>query len=79
VRLVVSGGLQTVAVGLVIGAVGSFFAVKLLRSALFGVGAADPLSFAAAALMLVITVLLAGLLPARRAVSVQPMQVLKTE
>jgi predicted permease len=79
VRLVVSGGLQTVAVGLVIGAVGSFFAVKLLRSALFGVGAADPLSFAAAALMLVITVLLAGLLPARRAASVQPMQVLKTE
>jgi ABC-type lipoprotein release transport system permease subunit len=53
--------------------------VKLLRSALFGVGAADPLSFAAAALMLVITVLLAGLLPARRAASVQPMQVLKTE
>jgi len=79
VRLVVSGGLQTVAVGIVIGAVGSFFAVKLLRSALFGVGAADPLSFAAAALMLVITVLLAGLLPARRAASVQPMQVLKTE
>jgi predicted permease len=79
VRLVVSGGLQTAAVGLVIGAVGSFFAVKLLRSALFGVGAADPLSFAGAALLLVITVLIAGLLPARRAATVQPMQVLKTE
>ncbi|HVX56228.1 MAG TPA: FtsX-like permease family protein, partial [Candidatus Saccharimonadales bacterium] len=79
VRLVVGGGLQTATVGLAIGAVGSFFAVKLLRSALFGVSAADPLSFAGAALVLVATVLAAGLLPARRAANVQPMQVLKTE
>jgi putative ABC transport system permease protein len=79
VRLVVNSGLQTAAVGLVIGAVGSFFAVKLLRSVLFGVGASDPLSFAGAALVLVLTVVVAGLAPARRAATVQPMQVLKTE
>jgi predicted permease len=79
VRLVVSGGLETVAVGLVIGGIGSFFAVKLLSSVLFGVGASDPLSFGGAALVLVVTVLVAGLAPARRAATVQPMQVLKTE
>ncbi|HEY2858325.1 MAG TPA: ABC transporter permease [Terracidiphilus sp.] len=79
VRLVVGGGLQTVAVGLAIGGIGSFFAVKLLRSVLFGVGASDPLSFAGAGVVLVLTVLVAGLAPARRAATVQPMQVLKTE
>jgi len=79
VRLVVNSGLQTAAVGMVIGAVGSSFAVKLLRSVLFGVGASDPLSFAGAALVLMLTVVVAGLVPARRAATVQPMQVLKTE
>jgi predicted permease len=79
VRLVVNGGLETVAAGLVIGGVGAFFAARLLRSMLFGVGAFDPLSFIVAAMVLVVTVLLAGLAPAARAASIQPMQALRTE
>jgi predicted permease len=79
VRLVVGGGLETVAAGLLIGGIGSFFAVRLLRSALFGVGMFDPVSFAGAAAVLVLTVLAAGIVPARRAATIQPMQVLKTE
>jgi predicted permease len=79
VRLVMSGGLETVAAGLLIGGIGSFFAVRLLRSALFGVGLFDPISFAGAAAVLAITVLAAGIVPARRAATIQPMQVLKTE
>jgi predicted lysophospholipase L1 biosynthesis ABC-type transport system permease subunit len=79
VHLVVKGGMETVVAGLLIGSVGAFFAVRLLRSLLFGVGVFDPLSFIVAAMVLVVTVLLAGLAPAARAASIQPMQALRTE
>jgi predicted permease len=79
VRLVVNGGMETVAAGLVIGGIGAFFAVGMLRSLLFGVTVFDPLSFIGAAMVLVLTVLLAGLAPATRAASIQPMQALRTE
>ncbi|HEY1897667.1 MAG TPA: ABC transporter permease [Terracidiphilus sp.] len=79
VRLVVNGGLETVAAGLLIGGVATFFGVRLLRSMLFGVAAFDPISLIGAALVLVFTVLLAGLAPATRAASIQPMQALRTE
>ncbi len=78
-RLIVSGGLETIVAGLIIGGGGTFFAVRLLRSMLFGVAPFDPISFAAAAGILVLTVLLAGLEPARRAASIQPMEALRTE
>ena len=79
VRLVVNGGLETVAAGLLIGGLLSFFLIRLLRSLLFGVAPFDPLSFIGAATVLVLTVLLAGLAPATRAASIQPMQALRTE
>ena len=79
VRLVVNGGLETVAAGLLIGGVGAFFAIRLLRSMLFGVGPSDPVSFLAAAAVLVITVLIAGLAPAGRAASIEPMEALRNE
>ena len=79
VKLVVNGGLETVAAGLLIGGVGSFFAIRLLRSMLFGVAPFDPISLIASALVLVVTVLAAGLAPAGRAASIQPMEALRTE
>jgi hypothetical protein len=79
IQLVVNGGMQTAGMGLLIGALGSFFAVRLMQSLLFGVGPFDLISFAVAALVLVLTVLLAGLAPARRAATIQPMQALKAE
>jgi predicted permease len=79
VRLVVNGGLETVAAGLLIGGVGAFFGIRLLRSLLFGVAPFDPVSFIAAAVVLVVTVLVAGLAPAGRAASIQPMEALRTE
>jgi predicted permease len=78
-RLVLNGSTWTALVGLVTGTLGSIAAVRLLRSMLFGVVPFDPVTYCAAATLLLITVLLSGLLPARRAASVEPMQALRTE
>ncbi len=78
-RLVLSGSTFTAALGLLTGGLGSIAAVRLLRSLLFGVAASDPASYCAAALFLLLTVFVSGLIPARRAASVQPMQALRTE
>jgi ABC-type antimicrobial peptide transport system permease subunit len=77
--LVLAGSAWTAAVGLLIGGLGSIAAVRLLRAALFGVAPFDPISYCAAAVFLIITVFVAGLAPARRAASIEPMQALRTE
>lgn len=78
-RLVLRGSGATAAVGLLLGATASIAAVRLLRAMLFGVSPFDPVSFCAAAIFLLLTVLLSGLAPARRAASIQPMQALRSE
>jgi macrolide transport system ATP-binding/permease protein len=78
-RLVLSGSAWTAVVGLVTGGLGSIAAVRLLRSMLFGVTPFDPASYCTAAALLLITVFISGVSPARRAASVQPMQALRTE
>jgi predicted permease len=78
-RLVIQGATSVALVGLVTGGLGSIAAVRLLRSMLFGVAAFDPISYCAAAVLLLLTVLLSGLVPARRAAVIQPMQALRTE
>ena len=50
-----------------------------MRSMLYGVNAMDFSSFAAVGLLLLAAAVLACYLPARRAASVHPMQVLRTE
>jgi len=50
-----------------------------MQSWLFGVTSTDPLTFAAAALLLVLVALLASFIPARRAMRVDPLVVLRDE
>jgi ABC-type antimicrobial peptide transport system permease subunit len=78
-RLVLSGSSWTAAVGLVTGGLGSIAAVRLLRSLLFGVAPFDPTSYCAAAGLLLLTVFLSGLAPARRAAEIDPMRALRSE
>jgi putative ABC transport system permease protein len=52
---------------------------RYFRSQLYGVTLYDPLTLAASTALIIITVLLAAALPARRAAGVQPMQALRTE
>ena len=78
-RLVLRGSAAVILIGLAAGGLGSIAAVRLLRSMLFNVSPFDLLSFSVAALVLVLTVLLAGITPARRAANIQPMQALRNE
>jgi ABC-type antimicrobial peptide transport system permease subunit len=78
-RLVLQGSAGVILVGLVAGGLGSIAAVRLLRFMLFNVAPFDLLSFSVAALALVLTVLIAGIIPARRAANIEPMQALRTE
>lgn len=78
-RLVLKGATSVVLVGLVAGGLGSIAAVRLLHSMLFGVVAFDPISYCAAAILLLFTVLVSGVAPARRAATIEPMQALRSE
>jgi predicted permease len=77
--LVLRGSGLTAAFGLIVGGAASIAAVRLVRSMLFGVTPLDPISYAAAGLLLVLTVIVSGLMPARRAATIQPMQALRSE
>jgi len=79
VRLVVRQAARLVLIGVLIGAVLALAVGNLLRSQLFGVQPADPLTFAAVVGLLGAVGLLAAALPARRAARVDPVVTLKSE
>jgi ABC-type antimicrobial peptide transport system permease subunit len=78
-RLVLGSGIRVALVALVFGAIGAFFAVRVLKSLLFGVSAFDPASALAAAMLMVLITLAAAFVPARRAASIEPMEALRME
>jgi putative ABC transport system permease protein len=77
--LVLSHGLKLAAAGIALGLCGAFALTRLLQGQLFGVGPTDPLTFAALPLLIAAVALLACWLPARRAIRVDPMAVLRHE
>jgi putative ABC transport system permease protein len=78
-RLIVGEGARLAAIGIAIGLVLSFALARLISSLLFGVTAADPLTFAAVAAVLSGVALLASYVPGRRAMRVDPMVALRYE
>jgi putative ABC transport system permease protein len=79
VGLVVREGLMLAGVGLALGLIGAFFVGRSMQSTLYGVGKFDVSVFASVALVLVASALVACLIPAQRAASVQPMRALRSE
>jgi len=78
-RLVLGQGLRLALAGLAIGLALSFGLTRFLKSALYGVGASDALTFAAVALGLTLVTLAACYIPARRATQVEPTTALRCE
>jgi putative ABC transport system permease protein len=79
VRMVLRLGMQMVAVGLVIGVAVSLATNRLLQSELWGTTPTDPMTFAATISITVVIGAIACLVPARRAVRVEPMVALRNE
>jgi ABC-type antimicrobial peptide transport system permease subunit len=79
IGLVVAKGMSLVGIGIVIGLLGGFAGGRALNSFLFDVSATDAITFVAVSFFLAAVALLACLLPATRAVRVDPQQVLREE
>jgi predicted permease len=77
--MVIAEGIAPALAGMVIGVAAAMLLARVLAAQLYGVGALDPLTFGAVALLLVVVALLAAFAPARRAARVQPMSVLRSE
>src|SRR5439155_21115848 len=78
-RLVIGKGLGLTTAGLAIGLVFAFAIGRFLSSLMFGISSADPLTFIAGAFVLLLAAFLASYLPARRAMSLNPVDVLRSD
>jgi predicted permease len=78
-RLVIGHGLRLTFIGVAVGLAASFALTRYLRSLLLGVTSTDALTFSSVAFLLCAVTLLASLIPARRAMRVDPMVALRHE
>jgi putative ABC transport system permease protein len=78
-KIAVGEGLLMVVFGLAAGLLGSFVLTRFLQSMLFNVKPADPVTFLAISLLLVLVTVLACFVPARRASRVDPLIALRHE
>ena len=78
-RMVVGGGFKLALLGVALGLPGALALTRALQAALYRVSAADPLTFAAVSVLLLVVASLAAWVPARRAARVDPMVPLRAE
>ncbi len=78
-QMVLTQGTQLALLGVAIGFGAALGFMRLMANLLYGVSAYDPLTFAAVAAALIVVTLFACYIPARRAVSVDPMVALRYE
>jgi putative ABC transport system permease protein len=79
VRLVVGQGMRMVGLGVIMGLAAGAAIATVLRGLLYGVTPADPLTFVGVSILLGLVALVASLLPALRAVRVDPLESLRAE
>ena len=79
VRMVIGDGMRIVGLGLVAGILAAAIASRLVEPILFGVSAADPLTYLFVAAVLAAVAAAAAYLPARRAAHVDPVTALRAE
>ena len=78
-RLVITEGMAPVLAGIAAGAIAALASAKVMNTLVFGVSATDPLTLGAAAAALGVVALAATLVPAYRAVRLDPVKVLRGE
>jgi ABC-type antimicrobial peptide transport system permease subunit len=76
--LILRNGVMLTAIGLATGMAGSFYVLRFIRTLLYEVEAFDPVSLAAVGLLLGAVALLAAWRPARRAMKVDPVALLRS-
>jgi ABC-type lipoprotein release transport system permease subunit len=76
-RLVLSGGLRPVVLGIAAGLASSALAARAIGGLLFHVSPGDPVTYAAAAAGILFTACIATLVPACRACRVEPIDALR--
>ena len=76
---VVGQAVKLAAIGLVMGSAGALLTTRLMGSMVHGISSADPMTFAAGAVTILVVTLAATLVPAFRAAGVDPIRALRTE
>ena len=77
--LVLGEGMRLAGVGVLLGIVGAIATTRWLRSELYDTSSTDPLTFVVSAVVFAGIALVATLLPARRATTVDPARTLQSE
>jgi putative ABC transport system permease protein len=78
-RMILTQGGRLAVAGIAVGVLGAFALSRLMAGFLFGISPTDPLTYALLALLLASVAVVACLLPARRAVTVDPVIALRAE
>jgi predicted permease len=79
ITLVLREASRLLAIGLVLGVIGTMAARDMISAFVYSVGTADPMSYAGAVILLLTVAILASVLPALRAACVNPTQALRAE
>lgn len=79
VSMVLRGAFRQIGLGLIVGVPLVLITGRVMASKLYGVGAFSPLILGAAIVMLAVCAFIAGLVPARRAASIEPVEALRTQ
>jgi putative ABC transport system permease protein len=72
-------GMGTALVGTALGSIGAYLVGRAMQGMWYGVGVMDPVAFGVVATLLLASAMLACLVPARRAASVDPMSALRDQ
>jgi putative ABC transport system permease protein len=78
-RLVIVEGMSPVLVGIAAGTVAALASAKVLNTLVFGVSASDPLTLAVVGTTLAVVALMASVVPAYRALRLDPVKALRAE
>ena len=78
-KMVIRQGMVIAAIGVALGLAGGAAVSRVLSVALYGVNPIDPMSFGAAAILLLSVALLANYIPAKRATRIDPIIALRYE